>query len=59
MEEKIKDSRSDTAGGMVFVGSLMIGIGLGIYYGQTAVGVLVGLGVGFVLFGLVKAIMKD
>jgi len=42
---------SDTAGGLVFVGSLMIGIGLGIFYNQTAVGTLVGLGVGFILFG--------
>jgi hypothetical protein len=36
----------------------MIGIGIGIYYNITAVGTLVGLGVGFVLFGLVKVIMK-
>jgi hypothetical protein len=36
----------------------MIGVGLGIYYNITAVGVLVGLGVGLILFGLVKAFMK-
>ena len=52
-------SKSDTVGGLVFVGPLMIGIGLGIYYNQTAVGALVGLGSGFILFGLVKAIMKE
>ena len=51
-------SKSDTVGGLVFVGPLMIGIGLGIYYNITAVGVLVGLGVGFILFALVKAFMK-
>ena len=57
--KKIKsDSKSDTAGGLVFVGALMIGLGLGIYYGITAVGLFVGLGVGFVLFGLIKALMK-
>lgn len=57
---KNKDtSKSDTAGGLVFVGPLLIGIGLGIYYNQTAVGVLVGLGVGFILFGIVKALMKE
>ena len=59
MAEKKKDSRSDTAGGLVFVGPLLIGIGLGIYYNITHVGVLVGLGVGFLLFGLVKAMMKE
>lgn len=62
MEEKPKESRYErkatTAGGMVFVGAMMIGIGLGIYYGQTAVGTLVGLGIGFVLFGLIRAFSK-
>ena len=58
MEKKQNKSKSDTVGGLVFVGPLMIGIGLGIYYNITAVGVLVGLGVGFILFGLVKAFMK-
>jgi uncharacterized membrane protein len=58
MEKNKNKSKSDTVGGLVFVGPLMIGLGLGIYYTQTAVGLLVGLGVGFILFGLVKAIMK-
>ena len=58
MTEKKVSSKSDTAGGLVFIGSLMIGIGLGSDYGQTAVSALVGLGVGFILFGLVKAFMK-
>ena len=58
MNKKEEKSKSDTVGGLVFVGPLMIGLGLGIYYNQTAVGVLVGLGVGFIFFGLVKAFMK-
>ena len=58
MENKEDKKKSDTVGGLVFVGPMMIGLGLGIYYNQTAVGVLVGLGVGFILFGLVKALMK-
>ena len=44
MAKKESKSKSDTVGGLVFVGPLMIGIGLG---------------VGFLLIGLVKAIMKD
>jgi len=59
MGKKKESSKADTVGGLVFVGPLMIGIGLGIYYGITAVGVMVGLGVGFILFGLVKAFMKE
>jgi hypothetical protein len=58
MENKKDKSRVDTVGGLVFVGPFMIGLGLGIYYNQTAVGVLVGLGVGFLFFGLVKALMN-
>ena len=59
MSEKKEKSKSDTVGGLVFVGPLMIGLGLGIYFNQTAVGVLVGLGFGFILFGLVKALIKE
>jgi len=59
MKKKKSKSKADTVGELVFVGPLMIGIGLGIYYGITAVGALVGLGVGFILFGLVKAFMKQ
>jgi divalent metal cation (Fe/Co/Zn/Cd) transporter len=58
MANKKSKSKSDTAGGLVFVGALMVGIGLGIFYGNTAVGTLVGLGIGFILFGLIKAFMK-
>ena len=56
---KKEKSKADTVGGLVFVGPLMIGIGLGISFNQTAVGVMVGLGVGFILFAIVKALMKE
>ena len=56
--DKKEKSKSDTVGGLVFVGPLMIGLGFGIYFNQTAVGVLIGLGVGFIAFGVVKALMK-
>jgi len=59
MARKEKESKADTVGGLMFVGPLMIGIGLGIYFDQTAVGVLVGLGFGFILYGLVKALVKE
>jgi hypothetical protein len=57
--KKQKEVKSDSAGGLVFVGCLMLGIGLGIYYNLAVVGTLVGLGVGFILFGIIKAMMKD
>lgn len=52
-------SKSDSVGGLFFVGSLMVGIGLGIFYNNVAVGALVGLGVGFILFGLIKLFLKN
>jgi hypothetical protein len=55
---KKKKSKSDSAGGLVFVGCLMLGIGFGLLYGRPDVGTMVGLGVGFILFGIIKASMK-
>ena len=43
----MKDSKYES-GGVAFVGFLLIGIAAGIYTGQTAVGVLAGLGLGFI-----------
>ena len=43
MTKKENESKAYTAGGLVFVGPLMIGLGLGIYYNITSVGLLVGL----------------
>ncbi len=41
----------------MFVGAVMIGIGAGLFAGSVAVGTLIGLGVGFILFGLTKALV--
>lgn len=54
-----KKSRADAAGGLVFVGCLFIGTGLGIYYGRPDVGSLLGLGVGFLAYGVMRSKMKD
>lgn len=58
MDDKPKKSRSDSAGGLVFVGFIMLGLGLGLYFDNAAVGLFIGLGSGFVVFGLIKAFMK-
>lgn len=45
-------------GGIAFVGSILIGVGLGMYYGQTAVGSLLGVGVGFILMAIFRAVFR-
>jgi len=58
MEKEKRETKVSIVGGLVFVGALMIGLALGIFYDIVAVGTLMGLGVGFVLFGLVWAFTK-
>jgi len=45
---------SDETTGLAFVAFLLIGLGLGQYFGRPDVGVLVGLGVGFLAMLIVK-----
>ena len=58
MEKEKRETKVSSVGGLVFVGAFMIGLALGIFYDIVAVGTLMGLGVGFVLFGLVWAFTK-
>ena len=36
----------------IFVGCMFLGIGIGLYFGEAGIGVLIGLGVGFIFRGL-------
>lgn len=51
-----KETKKKDVGGSVFVGSLMIGMGLGFYYNHLVVGLFLGMGVGFILSGIINAI---
>jgi len=52
-------SKSNSVGGLIFIGAFMTGIGLGMYYGDAGVGTMLGLGVGFILFGLIKLLIQE
>jgi hypothetical protein len=54
----VKKDKKEDAAGLVFVGALFIGMALGMFYGNVAVGVLAGLGVGFILMALVRILLK-
>lgn len=45
-------------GGLLIPGGLLIGLGIGIAVGQTAPGVLVGLGAGFVGWALLRLTIR-
>ncbi|MCA9732323.1 MAG: hypothetical protein H6696_16260 [Deferribacteres bacterium] len=57
MEKKTQSSSA--IAGVLFVGSLFIGIGLGILYHEVVPGVLLGLGIGFVAMGLAWGIFRE
>jgi hypothetical protein len=44
--------------GLAFVGCLFIGLALGIAYRNPAVGVLGGLGAGFIVMAVFRCVMK-
>lgn len=56
MENK-KNTRSVIAG-VVFVGFMFIGLGLGMLYHQTVIGIMLGMGGGFLAMGVVYAIYR-
>lgn len=49
-----KKSQIGERSGLAFVGFLILGLAFGILYNQTAVGVLMGLGLGFISMALLK-----
>ena len=51
--EKIKATRK--AGGLMFVGSMFIGMAAGWFYGNLTIGMFAGMGVGFILMAVVIA----
>lgn len=52
-QKKVVANKSkETKPGLAFVGCLMLGIGTGLYYGRPDVGVLIGLGVGFIAMAI-------
>ena len=44
--------QSDFYKNPLFVGCMFVGIGIGMYFGETGAGTMVGMGVGFIFRGL-------
>ena len=52
MENEKKGNKRYTAGGLLFVGCMFIGMGAGFLYGNMIGGLFIGMGAGFVAFGI-------
>ena len=48
----MSDFYSDFYKNPIFVGCMFVGIGIGMYLGETGAGSMVGMGVGFIFRGL-------
>jgi hypothetical protein len=53
-----KKRKKDNPGNYLFLAGLFIGLGTGLYYGRPDVGVLIGLGAGFLAAGIYYLIKK-
>lgn len=49
--EKTKSTQK--AGGLIFVGSMFIGMAAGYYFGSFNIGMFAGMGIGFILMAVV------
>jgi len=47
------ENNNATKGGLIFVGCIILGLGLGLFFHRLVEIMMIGLGVGFLLFGLV------
>lgn len=54
MENQEKNDKNKIAG-IIFIGFMFIGIGVGKYLGNTSVGTLLGLGVGFLASAIYRS----
>jgi hypothetical protein len=59
MSSEKKDSKRSGVSGLVFVGCLMIGLAIGLLIGNVAVGLLGGLGVGFIAMAIARYVTGE
>ncbi|MCF8369771.1 MAG: hypothetical protein K9G76_12095 [Bacteroidales bacterium] len=57
MEEQTKNNYKNS--GFIFSGCMFIGLGIGFYLGNVAMGVLFGMGVGFLAMGIINLKKKS
>lgn len=56
MTSEMQEARQSGVSGLVFVGCLMLGLATGLLFGSVVVGLIGGLGVGFIGMAVMRAI---
>jgi hypothetical protein len=51
--------KRNTAGGLLFVGCMFVGMGFGFFFGHLLTGIFIGMGAGFVAFGITVLAFKN
>ena len=51
--------RNEMLSWAIFIGSMFIGMGIGSIYDQTGVGMLIGMGVGYIAEGIIERTAKS
>lgn len=54
-----KEKSGSSIGGVLFVGFMFVGAGIGMIFDQVAIGGAIGMGLGFIVMGLVWAVYKN
>jgi hypothetical protein len=49
-----KSKNGSSISGLFFVGCMFIGVGMGFFFGNIPVGALIGMGVGFLVMGIIR-----
>ena len=55
--EQIKE-KNEALSWSVFMGCMFIGMGIGSWLGQTGIGLLIGMGVGYLAEGVIERVAK-
>lgn len=56
-QQKIQEQKKEEISNLswyVFIGCMFVGMGIGMAFGQTGTGVLIGMGVGFIAYAILK-----
>ncbi|MEM2986571.1 MAG: hypothetical protein QXV60_00520 [Nitrososphaerota archaeon] len=59
MNEKNEKKKIEEFSGLLFVSSMFIGAGLGLLLGRPDVGGVIGMGVGFLLMGMIRIKVRE